>query len=85
MLAALRHAGMEPSVPAGAYYVLARAGNLPGETSALKARHLLAATGVAAVAGSAFFRPGRGEDLLRFCFAKKDHDLDEACARLRKL
>lgn len=85
MLAALRHAGMEPSVPAGAYYVLARASNLPGETSAQKARHLLAATGVAAVAGSAFFRPGRGEDLLRFCFAKKDHDLDEACARLRKL
>ena len=26
-----------------------------------------------------------GEDLLRFCFAKKDADLDEACARLRKL
>jgi aminotransferase len=51
----------------------------------LKARHLLAKTGVAAVAGSAFFRPGRGEDLLRFCFAKKDADLDEACARLRKL
>ncbi len=43
------------------------------------------ATGVAAVAGSAFFRPGHGENLLRFCFAKKDHDLDEACARLRKL
>ena len=85
MLAALRDAGMEPSVPAGAYYVLARASRLPGETAAQKARHLLAATGVASVAGSAFFRPGRGEDLLRFCFAKKDHDLDEACTRLRKL
>jgi aminotransferase len=76
---------MEPSVPAGAYYVLARASHLPGDTSALKARHLLAETGVASVAGSAFFRPGRGEDLLRFCFAKKDADLDEACAQLRKL
>jgi aminotransferase len=40
---------------------------------------------VASVAGSAFFRPGRGEDLLRFCFAKKDEDLDDACARLRQL
>jgi aminotransferase len=40
---------------------------------------------VASVAGSAFFRPGRGEDLLRFCFAKKDEDLDDACARLRRL
>jgi aminotransferase len=85
ILSALRDAGMEPSVPAGAYYVLARATRLPGETSAQKARHLLAATGVAAVAGSAFFRPGRGEDLLRFCFAKKDADLDEACVRLRRL
>ena len=85
MLAALRDAGMEPSVPAGAYYVLAKATHLPGKTAAQKARHLLAATGVASVAGSAFFRPGRGEDLLRFCFAKKDEDLDAACERLRKL
>ena len=73
------------SVPAGAYYVLADVDRLPGETAAQKARHLLATTGVAAVAGSAFFRPGRGENLLRFCFAKKDADLDDACARLRKL
>ena len=85
ILAALRAAGMEPSVPAGAYYVLARASRLPGEAAAQKARHLLAATGVASVAGSAFFRPGRGEDLLRFCFAKRDADLDDACARLRRL
>ena len=85
ILAALRDAGMEPGVPAGAYYVLASASRLPGKTAAKKARHLLAATGVASVAGSAFFRHGRGENLLRFCFAKKDHDLDEACARLRRL
>jgi aminotransferase len=85
MLSALRDAGLTPSKPAGAYYVLAQASRLPGKTAAQKARHLLAVTGVAAVAGSAFFRPGRGEDLLRFCFAKKDDDLDEACARLRKL
>jgi aminotransferase len=85
MLTALRDAGLEPSVPAGAYYVLADAGHLPGTTAAEKARNLLARTGVASVAGSAFFRPGRGEDLLRFCFAKQDKDLDEACERLRKL
>ena len=85
MVSALKAAGMEPSVPAGAYYVLAGVSRLPGKTAAEKARKLLAATGVAAVAGSAFFRPGRGEDLMRFCFAKRDHELDEACARLRKL
>jgi aminotransferase len=85
MVAALRDAGMEPSVPEGAYYVLASAKRLKGRNAAEKSRALLAATGVATVAGSAFFRPGRGEELLRFCFAKKDDELDEACARLRKL
>jgi aminotransferase len=82
---ALRDAGMEPHVPDGAYYVLASAAGLPGATAAEKARALLAKTGVASVAGSAFFRPGGGEDLLRFCFAKKDADLAEACRRLRGL
>jgi aminotransferase len=82
---ALRDAGMRPHVPDGAYYVLASAANLPGATAAQKARALLAKTGVASVAGSAFFRPGKGEDLLRFCFAKKDKDLAEACRRLRAL
>jgi aminotransferase len=81
---ALRTAGMQPHVPDGAYYILASASGLPGKTAAEKARALLARTGVASVAGSAFFAPGsgRGEDLLRFCFAKKDEDLMEACRRL---
>ena len=85
ILSALTHAGLEPTTPAGAYYVLADASRLLGKTAAEKARNLLVVTGVAAVAGSAFFRPGHGENLLRFCFAKKDHDLDDACARLRRL
>lgn len=85
IVSALRDAGLEPSVPAGAYYVLARASHLPGETAAEKARFLLAKTRVASVAGSAFFRPGRGEGLLRFSFAKKDHDLNEAAECLRRL
>ncbi len=72
MLSALSDAGLTPATPEGAYYVLADVTRLPGKTAAEKARHLLAVTGVAAVAGSAFFRPGRGENLLRFCFAKKD-------------
>jgi len=82
---ALRDAGMDPSVPPGAYYIMANVERLPGKTAAEKARHLLRATGVAAVAGSAFFRKGRGENLMRFCFAKQDAELDEACERLRKL
>jgi aminotransferase len=85
LASALKDAGMKPSVPPGAYYIMADVKHLTGKTAPEKARHLLRATGVAAVAGSAFFRPGRGENLLRFCFAKRDEELDEACARLRKL
>jgi aminotransferase len=85
IVAALNDAGLRPYIPRGAYYILADAAHLPGETAAQRARWLLAKTGVASVAGSAFFRAGHGEDLLRFCFAKRDVDLDDACARLRTL
>ncbi|MES2391495.1 MAG: pyridoxal phosphate-dependent aminotransferase [Acidobacteriota bacterium] len=85
--AALTKAGMTPSIPTGAYYVLADVRHVPGADAKQKARRLLADTGVAAVAGSAFFGRdadghNRGEELLRFCFAKKDAELAEACRRL---
>ncbi|RXH58713.1 aminotransferase class I/II-fold pyridoxal phosphate-dependent enzyme [Granulicella sibirica] len=83
LLDALMAAGLTPHVPQGAYYILADASQVEGATAAQKARTLLREIGVASVAGSAFFRPGGGEDLLRFCFAKKDADLADACNRLR--
>ena len=82
---ALRHGGLEPSVPAGAYYVLADASSVPGKDSIQKAMNLLQATGVASVPGEAFFQQGRGDKLLRFCFAKKNPDLVNACERLASL
>jgi len=85
LLGALGDAGMKPHVPDGAYYILAEASGIPGRTAPEKARNLLARAGVAAVAGSAFFRKGEGENLLRFCFSKKDAELAEACRRLRSL
>jgi aminotransferase len=81
----LREIGLTPSVPKGAYYVLADASILPGKTSRDKALHLLAETGVATVAGSAFYHSSQGENLIRFCFAKTDAELTEACKRLKKL
>jgi len=79
---ALQKAGLEPSIPAGAYYILADASLIEGPDARARARTLLQETGVATVAGSAFFAPGRGEDLLRLCFAKKRGELEEACRRL---
>jgi len=79
---ALDKAGLTPFVPQGAYYVLADASALPGRTSKEKAMHLLRAAGVASVPGQAFFHNCDGEALLRFCFAKADPELDEACRRI---
>ncbi len=85
LCAALNDMGMTPSIPQGAYYVLADVTNLPGATAREKARTLLRNTGVAGVAGTAFFADGRGENLIRFCFAKRDEDLARACTLLRGL
>ena len=83
--AALQHVGLTPYVPQGAYYVLADVSRLPGRNSKERAMYLLEKTGVASVPGDAFFREGRGAGLVRFCYAKSDRDLDEACSRLERL
>jgi aminotransferase len=81
----LKNIGLAPSVPKGAYYVLADASLLPGSTSKEKSMALLSETGVASVAGSAFYHGSGGQNLLRFCFAKTDEELAEACRRLASL
>ena len=81
----LKEIGLTPSFPNGAYYVLADASILGGNTSKQKSMTLLRETGVATVAGSAFYHGGGGENLVRFCFAKTDSELEEACRRLKTL
>ena len=82
---ALEEGGLTPYVPQGSYYVLADASGLAGDTSKEKAMRLLEVTGVACVPGEAFYHGLDGENLLRFCYAKPDADLDEACERLGRL
>jgi aminotransferase len=82
---ALARAGIAPLVPEGAYYVLADTSRLPGKSSKERVMHLLEKTGVAAVPGSAFYQGNDGDTLARFCFAKTDADLDEACRRIERL
>ncbi|HTK86824.1 MAG TPA: pyridoxal phosphate-dependent aminotransferase, partial [Nitrospiraceae bacterium] len=82
---ALSKAGLPPSVPQGAYYVLADVFRLPGETGKARAMYLLDKTGVAGVPGEAFFTGADGHRFIRFCFAKTDADLDAACRRIEEL
>jgi aminotransferase len=82
---ALSRAGLTPFIPDGAYYVLADVGCVPGKSSKERAMHILQKTGVASVPASAFYHDDRGESLVRFCFAKEDAVLDEACSRLELL
>ena len=82
LCSSLTRAGITPHVPQGAYYVLADASSLPGNSAKERALALLHQSGVAAVPGSAFFEGGRGDELLRFSYAKRDAELDEACRRL---
>jgi aminotransferase len=81
----LHDAGLEPYVPQGAYYVLADVSGVPGRDSKEKAMHILRKTGIASVPGKAFYHDDAGEDLVRFCFAKRDDVLDRACDNLCKM
>ena len=78
-------AGLEPCVPQGAYYVLADVSSLPGDDSKARALYLLDKTGVASVPGQEFFKGEQGETIVRFCFAKEDDVLEDACRRLQAL
>ncbi len=82
LCSALEHAGMLPYIPDGAYYVLAATSSIPGEKSPEKAMYVLEKAGVASVPGCAFYHDKDGDNLLRFCFARNDEIIAEACKRL---
>lgn len=80
---ALSAARLAPIVPEGAYYVLADVTRLGLPSARAAAMALLEESRVAAVPGSSFYRGATGERFLRFCFAKPDEILSEACRRIR--
>ena len=56
-----------------------------GKYTKERAMFLLDCTEIASVPGKAFYHDEGGENLIRFCFAKEDDVLDEACRRLERL
>ncbi len=82
---ALSRAGLNPCIPQGAYYVLADISKLAGVNSKERAMNLLRKSGIACVPGEAFYHDMSGEHLARFCFAKEDPIIDDACRRIQQL
>ena len=82
---ALAKAGLTPSIPQGAYYVLADTSRLPGTTGKERAMFLLETIGLAGVPGEAFFSGAEGRQFIRFSYAKIDSDIDDACRRIARL
>ncbi|PHS39122.1 MAG: aminotransferase [Sulfurovum sp.] len=82
---ALNDAGLAAEYVKGAYYVLADISKLEGEDDKQKVITLLEKTGIAAVPARAFYQDSEGINLARFCFSKKEEELDEAIERLKSL
>ncbi len=79
-------AGLEAIRPQGAYYLLADVSSLGCASDREAAAQILSLSGVTSVPGSSFYaNPADGARQVRFCFAKKPADLQEACRRLRML
>ncbi len=76
--------GLSPSVPSGAYYVLANVERMGESTSKAAAMRLLRETKVASVPGVSFFVGPDRERFIRFCFAKQLPELEEGCRRLAR-
>jgi aminotransferase len=82
---ALRDAGLIPSVPNGAYYVMTDVSSVSGKDDFDKAMAILEKTGVASVPGRAFYHDDAGKNMVRFCYSKPIDVLEEAAERIRRL
>jgi aminotransferase len=87
LLPVLAEAGFTFSTPEGAYYVLADFSALSDKDDTAFAKWMAAEVGVAGVPGSSFYHAGagRGRNMIRFAFCKKQETLDRAAERLQSL
>ncbi len=78
----LKETKMEPSMPEGAYYMLAGIDDYEMDDKEF-ADDLVKEKGVAVVPGSSFYQEG-GENLVRFCFSQEMGSLEKAMERIKK-
>jgi aspartate/methionine/tyrosine aminotransferase len=87
LLPILAEAGFKFSTPEGAYYVLTDFSALSDKDDTTFAKWMAAEIGVAGVPGSSFYHAGsgRGKNMIRFAFCKRQETLDQAAERLAGL
>jgi aminotransferase len=78
--------GFVPSVPSGAYYVMADISGVTDEDDFAFSRRLVQDIGVGAVPGSSFYsRRDLGHTRIRFAFPKRPETLEAAAERLARV
>lgn len=86
LVASLDAAGLRPTRPDGAYYVMTDLSGITADDDVTFARRLVTQAGVAAVPGSSFYHdPALGRRRLRFAFPKRAETLAAAAERLASL
>ena len=82
---ALNDVGLKAEYIKGAYYVLADISIIDGKDDQEKVINLLEITGIATVPARAFYSDAKDLNLARFCFSKRESELDDAIERLQLL
>lgn len=85
LIPVLRDAGFKCDYPEGAYYVMADISEFGFANDVEFTKHLIREVGVAVVPGSSFYKNNDGDQIVRFCFCKKDETLEAAAEKLSRL
>ncbi len=81
----MKQTNFKPLPSHGSYFQLYSYENMSDESEKDFAIRLTKDFGVATIPASAFYKNGKDDKVLRFCFAKKESTLEEAVNRLLKL
>jgi len=81
----MKQTNFKPLPSHGSYFQLYSYENMSDESEKDLAIRLTKDFGVATIPTSAFYKNGKDDKVLRFCFAKKESTLEEAVNRLLKL
>ena len=86
LISILQNTGFKTYIPQGAYYIVADISNFNFDDDVQFCEYLIKEVGVAAIPMSVFYSETNPvTNLVRFCFAKKNHVLETAEERLKQL